>query len=125
MNEVLGNLLSNAFTFTERGGTIELAVEALTDAIQIMVRDTGAGIAPAQLPHIFKKFYQADNQEAADQHVTGLELAIAKHIVTAHGGRIEVDSTVGLGTTFWITLPVRAWRRVSAAHGTARIDELV
>ena len=125
MNEVLGNLLSNAFKFTERGGTIELTVEALADAIQIMVRDTGAGIAPAQLPHIFKKFYQADNQEAADQHGTGLGLAIAKQIVTAHGGRIEVDSTVGLGTTFWITLPIRAGRRVAAPRRPARIGEPV
>jgi two-component system, OmpR family, sensor histidine kinase BaeS len=125
MNEVLGNLLSNAFKFTDRGGTVELALEANGDVIQIMVRDTGAGIAPEQLPHIFKKFYQADNQEAAFAGGTGLGLAIAKQIVAAHGGRIQVESTVGLGTTFWLILPVRAGARITALPRPARVGEPV
>jgi signal transduction histidine kinase len=109
INEVLGNLLSNAFKFTPRGGSVELTVEGSDEVVQMEVRDTGAGIPPEQLPHIFAKFYQADNQEAAAQGGgTGLGLAISKEIVEAHGGTIAVDSTLGVGTTFSITLPARA-----------------
>jgi signal transduction histidine kinase len=107
INEVLGNLLSNAFKFTDRFGRVELAVHAVPDGVVMEVRDTGAGIPPSQLPHIFQKFYQADNQVAAAAKGTGLGLAIAKEIVEAHSGTITVDSTLGVGTTFTITLPTR------------------
>ena len=105
INEVLGNLLSNAFKFTERGGKVSLTVAPNNGKVVITVADTGAGIPPEQLPHIFDKFFQADNQAAAATKGTGLGLAIAKEIVEAHGGQIEVDSTVGKGTTFVVTLP--------------------
>jgi signal transduction histidine kinase len=105
MNEVLGNLLSNAFKFTDRGGKVWLTVAADDGNVVINVTDTGAGIPPEQLPHIFDKFYQADNQAAAASKGTGLGLAIAKGIVEAHGGHVKVDSTVGKGTTFVVTLP--------------------
>jgi len=108
INEVLGNLLSNAFKFTDRGGTVELAVEGGESEVCLMVRDTGVGIAAEQLPHIFEKFYQANNQAYAAVKGTGLGLAIAREIVEAHGGNISVESTLGTGTTFTITLPVRA-----------------
>lgn len=113
INEVLGNLLSNAFKFTPRGGGVKLRIESVDGSIHMEVRDTGAGIPPEQLPRIFEKFYQADNQRAAHATGTGLGLAIAKQIVEAHGGAISCDSTVGLGTTFSITLPVRVARRSS------------
>jgi signal transduction histidine kinase len=86
---------------------VELAIDADGDTIQMEVRDTGAGIPSDQLPHIFRKFYQADNQSAADSKGTGLGLAIAKEIVEAHGGAIGVESTPGVGTTFSLALPVR------------------
>ena len=108
INEVLGNLLSNAFKFTDRGGTVELAVEGQDNEVTITVRDSGAGIPPEQLPHIFEKFYQANNQAQSSSRGTGLGLAIAREIVEAHGGSISVASTMGTGTTFTITLPVRA-----------------
>ena len=108
MNEVLGNLLSNAFKFTSRGGRVELHVDASGESIAMQVRDNGAGIPQDQLPHIFRKFYQADNQSAADAAGTGLGLAIAKEIVEAHQGTILVESTPGEGTTFVLTMPVRA-----------------
>jgi signal transduction histidine kinase len=104
MSEVLGNLLSNAFKFTPRGGEVSLRVDAIDDVVHMQVRDTGAGIAPEQLPRIFDKFYRADNQQA-DSEGTGLGLAIAKTIVEAHTGTIAVDSTPGIGTTFTIELP--------------------
>ena len=118
INEVLGNLLSNAVKFTPRGGTVDLMAEPDGRHIQLTVRDSGAGIPPAQLPHIFKKFYQADNQAAASAKGTGLGLAISKGIVDAHGGTIAVDSTLGVGTTFTIILPehVRAPRRATPAR---------
>ncbi|MFL5510043.1 MAG: sensor histidine kinase [Gemmatimonadaceae bacterium] len=105
INEVLGNLLSNAFKFTDRGGKVSLTVAANDGTIVSTVADTGAGIPPNQLPHIFDKFFQADNQASAATKGTGLGLAIAKEIVEAHGGHVEVDSAVGKGTTFVITLP--------------------
>jgi signal transduction histidine kinase len=106
INEVLGNLLSNAFKFTPRGGKVALSVGAEENKITITVADTGAGISAAQLPHIFDKFFQADNQAQAATKGTGLGLAIAKEIVVAHGGEITVESTVGEGTIFVVTLPI-------------------
>jgi signal transduction histidine kinase len=121
INEVLGNLLSNAFKFTPRGGRVELGIRAEGGGIHMEVRDTGAGIPPEQLPRIFEKFYQADNQRSAHATGTGLGLAIAKQIVETHGGTIACESTVGVGTTFSITLPVRVARRPSMqrAHTAA------
>jgi signal transduction histidine kinase len=114
INEVLGNLLSNAFKFTPEGGEVELTVLPTDHSVQMDVRDTGAGIPPEQLPRIFEKFYQADNQRAAAHAGTGLGLAIAREIVEAHNGTIAVDSTPGVGTTFTIVLPQRAVGRRSS-----------
>jgi signal transduction histidine kinase len=111
VNEVLGNLLSNAFKFTERGGEVQLTVIPTDHSVQMEVRDTGAGIPPEQLPRIFEKFFQADNQDAAAHGGSGLGLAIAHTIVQAHGGQIACDSTLGEGTTFTIVLPEQATSR--------------
>jgi two-component system sensor histidine kinase ResE len=117
MNEVLGNLLSNAFKFTERGGEVDLVVMPVEQGVQIEVKDTGAGIPADQLPRIFEKFYQADNQRAASQAGSGLGLAIVRQIVEAHSGSVSCDSTPGVGTTFTIVLPERVnSRRNSARH---------
>jgi signal transduction histidine kinase len=115
VNEVLGNLLSNAFKFTERGGTVTLAVIGEPGRVRVDVRDTGAGIPAEHLPHIFEKFFQADNQGSASAKGTGLGLAIAKSIVDAHHGTIAVDSRPGEGTTFSIVLPVQAAPRRSGS----------
>jgi len=120
MNEVIGNLLSNAFKFTGAGGRVELSAERTDGSILLEVRDTGAGIPPAQLPHIFEKFYQADNQRQAATKGTGLGLAIAKQIVEAHGGSLVCDSTLGSGTAFTITLPLRTSRRSAGLLPGAR-----
>jgi signal transduction histidine kinase len=107
VNEVLGNLLSNAFKFTPRGGHVALDVTCCDNEVCIILRDTGAGIAPEQLPHVFDKFFQADNQEKAAVKGSGLGLAIAREIVEAHGGKIKVESELNKGTTFTVTLPER------------------
>ena len=106
VQEVIGNLLSNAFKFTEAGGRVEIVASPINDAVYFEVRDTGAGIAADQLPHIFDKFFQADNQGSAASKGTGLGLAIAKEIVEAHGGSIAVESRRGEGTKFSLVLPV-------------------
>ncbi|MDF1503018.1 ATP-binding protein [Roseisolibacter sp. H3M3-2] len=122
MTEVLSNLLSNAFKFTETGGRVELtAVAAPKGAVRLAVRDTGAGIPAEQLAHVFDKFFQADNQSAATHKGSGLGLAIAREIVEAHGGGIHVASTRGAGTTFTIELPAVTDERaaIEPAHGDA------
>jgi len=106
INEVLGNLISNAFKFTPRRGNVATTVVPDGGKVRITVKDSGAGISEDQLPHIFDKFFQADNQAQAATKGTGLGLAIAKEIVTAHGGNISVESRVGVGTTFVVELPV-------------------
>jgi signal transduction histidine kinase len=113
INEVLGNLLSNAFKFTEKNGRVALSVGREGNNVRLQVTDSGAGIPREQLPHIFEKFYQADTQAPLALRGAGLGLAIAKSIVTAHGGSIEVESKVGVGTTFSIRLPIRVVRRSS------------
>ena len=118
MTEVLGNLLSNGFKFTSPGGRVDLMITALpaTDGsaqerVHMEVRDTGVGIASDELPHIFGKFFQADNQSVATAAGSGLGLAIVKEIVEAHGGTITVDSMVGVGTRFSILIPTHATPR--------------
>lgn len=111
INEVLGNLLSNAFKFTRQGGEVTLTVENAGNNIVMEVRDTGAGIPKEQLSRVFEKFYQADNQGSASAAGTGLGLAIVKGIVEAHGGHIRCESQVGVGTTFIIELPKTVRRR--------------
>jgi signal transduction histidine kinase len=92
---------------------------AAPGGVVIHVRDTGAGIPPEQLPHIFEKFYQADNQRSASHKGSGLGLSIAREIVSAHGGEITVESAVGAGTTFALVMPLQAAGRRPAVHRQA------
>jgi len=107
LNEVLGNILSNAFKFTERGGRISLDARRDGTGLEVEVQDTGVGIPPDKLPKIFEKFYQVDNSAQPRSAGSGLGLAIAKEIVEAHGGTISAGSEVGKGTRFRVTLPER------------------
>ena len=108
MSEVVGNILSNAFKFTGAGGSVTLSVYTVDESVSLEVRDTGAGIAPEHLPRIFEKFYMAENPTGVSSKGSGLGLAIAREIVEAHAGSISVESDVGVGTTFVITLPREA-----------------
>jgi signal transduction histidine kinase len=105
MVQVLGNLVSNAFRFTPEGGTISLSAATNAAHVHIQVKDSGAGIDPADLPHIFSRFYRGDKSRPHDGE-SGLGLAIVRSIVEAHGGQITADSTPGAVTTFTITLPI-------------------
>jgi signal transduction histidine kinase len=113
-NEVLGNLLSNAFKFTPEGGRIEVWAEAAGDVVRILVRDTGTGIPADELDHIFDKYYQAGRE--ARRLGSGLGLAIARQVVVAHGGTIRVTSAEADGTCFTVELPI------AQPHGTARTE---
>lgn len=106
MAQVLGNLVSNALRYTPAGGQILLLAAAAQNGITVQVQDTGAGITPNDLPHIFNRFYRADESRQQQQGESGLGLAIARSIVEAHGGSISASSTPGLGTTFTIVLPL-------------------
>jgi signal transduction histidine kinase len=103
--QVLTNLVDNAIKFTPDDGRIAVGWRASNGEVEVTVADTGPGIGAADLPHIFDRFYKADRARAAVPGGSGLGLAITKHIVEAHGGRIRVASTPGLGTTFTFTLP--------------------
>jgi signal transduction histidine kinase len=105
LNEVIGNLLSNAFKFTPRHGRIRLQAAPRDSMVVIEVSDTGVGIPEAHLPRIFEKFYQVENEAQPRSVGSGLGLAIAREIVEAHGGTIAAESTVGRGTTFRVSLP--------------------
>jgi signal transduction histidine kinase len=100
--QVLSNLLSNAMKFTPSGGMVSLSMERRADDIELAVKDTGAGIAGAALPRVFNRFWQACGDPGTG---LGLGLYICEKIVTAHAGRIWVESEPGKGTTFRFTLP--------------------
>jgi signal transduction histidine kinase len=126
------NLLSNALRHTPEGGQITVSATTYNErryelnqaAVRIVVADTGEGIPPDDLSHIFDRFWQADRSRArqtvgpsiprqardgaSSRRGSGLGLAIARHLVQAHGGEMGVESEVGQGSRFWFTLPVAA-----------------
>jgi signal transduction histidine kinase len=108
MTEALGNLVTNACKFTPRGGVVAVHGDGEPGQVRIEVRDTGVGIPAPELPHVFRKFFQAGNQQSTNVAGTGLGLAIVRGIIEAHGGSVTVSSEVGVGTTFTILLPQRA-----------------
>src|SRR5262249_47621184 len=112
--QVLENLIGNALKFTPAGGTVTVAASGGEPGfVEFTVRDTGPGIAPSDLPHIFTRFWRG---RRSGREGTGLGLAICKAIVEAHGGRIWAESTPGAGTSIHFTLPaaVRLSEQVAA-----------
>ena len=107
MEQVLGNLVSNALRYTSPKGEITLAANQITpETMTLFVVDDGQGIPAADLPRIFDRFYKADASRTENGE-SGLGLAIARSLVTMHGGTITVESVLGSGTTFRIELPIK------------------
>ena len=116
LTQLLVNLLDNALAHTPPGGRITVRLTSIPEHVALHVEDTGTGIAPDHLPHIFERFYRADPARARESGGTGLGLAIVKEIAEAHRGTVAVESTPGQGTRFTVILPVCAGDDVSAGR---------
>lgn len=106
LKQALINLLDNALRYTPSGGTVTVRLQAADQEISIAVEDTGHGIEPEHIPHLFERFYRTDWARSKDAAGTGLGLPIVKEITEAHGGTISVTSQVGKGSVFTLRLPI-------------------
>jgi two-component system phosphate regulon sensor histidine kinase PhoR len=124
LQEVLQNLLDNAIQYTLPGGKIVLSAELKNDSVVFTVSDTGIGIPTADQPRIFERFYRVDAARSREAGGTGLGLAIAKHLIEVHGGRIWVESEVGVGSRFHFSVPLfdpeRATVRPASSYAGGR-----
>ncbi|MFC2968156.1 CHASE domain-containing protein [Acidimangrovimonas pyrenivorans] len=120
--QVMANLLSNASKFSERGGTVEIAIEREGGMLKISVTDTGKGIPPEFRSRIFQPFSQADSSATREKGGTGLGLNITKQIIERMGGQIDFVSEPGVRTTFWFTLPLEGAAAAPAARERAARD---
>lgn len=125
LKQVLLNYISNAIKFTDAG---HVAVHASlrsgpdgTPEILFEVTDSGIGLTPGQMRHLFQPFYQAGDPEVDHGGSTGLGLSICKQLVKLMGGKVGVSSTAGVGSTFWCRVPIE-WGKTAGGHGTARVN---
>ena len=105
IGQVLRNLLVNATNYTPSGGAVQVTVSPVRDGVEVSVQDSGPGIPPEDLPYLFERFYRVDKSRSRATGGVGLGLTIAKRLVEAHGGAINVRSQAGSGSTFYFTLP--------------------
>ena len=105
LTQVLNNIVENAVKFTPPGGMVEVTAMSQGPMVQVQVSDTGSGISPSALPHIFDRFFQAHASEVSEAAGFGLGLAISREILEIHGGRIWAESDPGRGSTFYFTVP--------------------
>lgn len=118
LQQVVWNLLSNAIKFTPRGGRVQIRSERVNSHLEIVVSDTGQGIASDFLPHVFDRFRQADQKTSRSHGGMGLGLAIVRHLVEMHGGTVRAASAgVGQGATFTVLLPISPIYQVDASGG--------
>jgi signal transduction histidine kinase len=106
LRQILTNLIHNAVTHTPAGGRVTVEASSADSAIEMRIRDTGSGIAPEYLPHIFDRFYRTDHSRSRATGGSGLGLAIVKQLVELHGGSVWADSIIGQGSTVYFTLPI-------------------
>ena len=105
LQQAIGNLISNAVAHTPAGGSVGIGAIARGHDIVVTVKDTGCGIAPAHLPHVFDRFYRIEQSRTGSEQNAGLGLAVVHSIVTRHGGRVEIESRLGEGTEVRLILP--------------------
>ncbi|MFF9479447.1 ATP-binding protein [Streptomyces sp. NPDC014733] len=106
LRQMTGNLVSNAIRHTPRGGTVTLRAQPVKGSVRIEVADTGTGIAPDELPHVFDRFWRAEKSRSRQTGGSGLGLSIVRKLAEAHGGTVTAHSTPGAGAAFRITLPL-------------------
>jgi signal transduction histidine kinase len=112
LRQAIWNLLTNAIKFTPNGGRVTVAARVAGSLLEVSVTDSGIGIAPEFLPHVFDAFMQAEGNSTRTSRGLGLGLTIARRIAEAHGGRVEADSEgLGRGSTFRLCLPLSDVRR--------------
>jgi signal transduction histidine kinase len=122
LQQVVWNLLSNAIKFTPKGGSVGVRVGRHGSDVRVSVSDTGQGISPEFLPHVFERFRQADGSTTREHGGLGLGLAIVRHLVEQHGGRVSAESDgEQRGSTFSIDLPIAAVK-TPASEAVARAD---
>ncbi|MGE7419030.1 ATP-binding protein [Methylobacterium tarhaniae] len=126
--KVVLNLLSNAFKFTFHGGIV-VRLEPVSGAVRLTIADTGVGIPPEALPHIFERFHRVESSRSRSHEGSGIGLALVRELVSLHGGGVEVASQVGRGTTFMVTIPTGSahlpQERIGDAHGAPDRADLV
>jgi signal transduction histidine kinase len=123
LRQLFLNLITNAIKYTPRGGKVELSLsQRVGGEMAFTVRDSGIGISAADLPHVFDRFWRADRarSRASERGGFGLGLAISQWIAQAHGGRITVQSRLGRGSVFTVTLPLLSQENVAAADQARR-----
>jgi signal transduction histidine kinase len=103
---LLSNLVDNAVRYTSSRGTVRVRLDGSESRAVLQVSDTGEGIPASELSRVFERFYRVDKARARQTGGTGLGLAIVRHVAESHGGTVAVDSELGHGTTFTVTLPV-------------------
>jgi CheY-like chemotaxis protein len=123
VQQIVWNLLSNAVKFTPKGGTVDISVEPENDGVKITVKDTGVGIKPEFLPHVFDLFRQADSRTNRSYGGLGLGLAIVRNLTNMHGGTARADSAgEGKGSTFEVILPPEPPAFESSGEPETRLD---
>jgi CheY-like chemotaxis protein/two-component sensor histidine kinase len=121
LQQVVWNLLSNSVKFTPRGGTIEVRLQRSDGHVDIVVADSGEGIAPELLPHVFERFWQADGGSSRRHGGLGLGLSIVRQLTELHGGTVSVDSAgLGQGTKFTVRLPISISSDVAVSRDSPR-----
>src|SRR5438874_3130237 len=120
MQQVVWNLLTNAIKFTARGGKVQVVLERASSHVELSISDTGKGISPEFLPHVFERFSQSDPARTRSHNGLGLGLAIAKNLVELHGGSVLAKSPgEGKGSTFIVLLTISVIRSPEGGDGGA------
>jgi two-component system sensor histidine kinase/response regulator len=107
LSQIVSNLISNAVKFSPEGSEVHIRTRVRTDTVRIEVQDTGPGILEEEMPLLFKEFARLSNYPTGGEHSSGVGLAIVKHLVGLHGGRVGAESKSGEGSTFWFELPCK------------------